>query len=383
MSTHLSWLIKLRWGAVLTQALLVVAVDRTTVPLPVAPLLAMLAAIALSNALLLVWSRRTERVAPHILGGTLALDVAVLTAMLALTGGSLNPFTSLYLVHIALAAVVLDARWIWTLVALSAAGFALLFVRTPPMSDADHAKHMQIHLKGMWLAFTFSALFIGYFVSRVQSALAHERRELEKARAREARNEKLAALATLAAGAAHELATPLSTIAVVAKELDLRLRRTESDPALVEDAALIRAEVARCRAVLDQLSADAGQSAGEPNAKTTVGEILRAAANELPQVRVDLDGAAEIALNLPTRAAVMALRGLLKNAKDASPETEVTVVARKERDRVAIEIVDRGSGMDEATLARIGEPFFTTKPPGRGMGLGVFVARSVIEHVGG
>jgi two-component system sensor histidine kinase RegB len=375
-------LIKLRWGAVLTQALLVIAVDRTTVSLPVVPLLAMLAAVAASNGLLFFWSRRRADVAPRVLGLTLAFDVAVLTAMLALTGGSLNPFTSLYLVHIALAAVVLDARWIWTLVALSAAGFALLFVRTPRMSDADHAKHMQIHLQGMWIAFTFSALFIGYFVSRVQSALVHERRELERARAREARNEKLAALATLAAGAAHELATPLSTIAVVAKELDLRLRKTESDPSLIEDAALIRQEVARCRAVLDQLSADAGLSTGEQRAKTTLAELVQAATSEL-SVEIDLDSVGDTALQLPSRATVMALRGLLKNAQDASEGESVHLKARRESDRVAIEIVDRGPGMDAATLARIGEPFFTTKPPGKGMGLGVFVARSVIEHVGG
>lgn len=383
----LSWLIRLRFGAIASEAVLIAAVDRTTIPLPVASLLVVLGFLLGSNVALLAFARRRARVSPAVLFVALAVDVAALTGMLSFTGGPLNPFTSLYLVYIALAAVVLDARYIWALVALSAAGYALLFLEsTRPLeiAAADHVTHMRIHLKGMWLAFMVAALFIGYFVSRIQRALAEQREELERVRGQQARSEKLAALATLAAGAAHELSTPLSTIAVVAKELQRRLQAL-GDEAALDDAKLIRDEVARCRGVLDQLAADAGGSLGEQAESIAISALIARAAEGLRiEPRIDVDPAvAQRALAVPARATAVALRGLLKNAGDADPEGEVRVHVHPAGDELRIAIADRGAGMDAATLARVGEPFFTTKEPGRGMGLGVFVTRGVIEHLGG
>lgn len=390
--TNLSWLVKLRWGAIAAESALVLVVDRTTIALPIVQLFAVLAVVLASNVGLVVLLRAArgapERIREQHVGATLAFDVVALTVMLAFTGGPLNPFSSLYLVYIALASAVLGTRWIWTLVGLSAASFAILYVdsMSRELGAADHATHMRIHLKGMWLSFMVAALFIGYFVNRVQRALSLRELELAQIRAQQARGEKLAALATLAAGAAHELSTPLSTIAVVAKELAVALQKARVDPALVEDASLIREEVARCRTVLDQLAADAGGSVGDEPAPIPLDRLVALSCDGLaPSPRIDAHVDERAAtVRVPVRAVALAMRGVIKNAQDASPaDGEVVVRAATSGEQVRIEVRDRGAGMDPATLARVGEPFFTTKEPGRGMGLGLFLTRSVLEHLHG
>ncbi len=384
------WLLRLRWGAVVAQAVFVLAADRfSSFQLPVGRLLAVLAIVAASNAILSAYARGREipRALPT---AVLALDVVALTAMLWFTGGPLNPFTSLYLVNIALAAAVLDGPATWTVVVLSTVCFGALFVDSAYLNTrldgADHAMHMRLHLKGMWLSFMVAALFIGYFVRRVQRELELEREALTQLRAQRARGEKLAALATLATGAAHELATPLSTIAVVARELERRLETM--DAGLAEDARLVREQCTRCRAVLDQLSADAGGGVADETRPVAVEELLAMSVEGLrstPPVSTAVDASlVGRALVVPPRSLAMALRGVVKNAQDASDTASmVRVSARATSNSVELLIEDRGPGMSKETLAHAGEPFFTTKEPGAGMGLGLFLTRTVLEQLEG
>src|SRR5262249_2640716 len=137
-----------------------------------------------------------------------------------------------------------------------------------------HGEFLVMHVQGMWIAFGIAAGFIVYFVSRVT-------RELGRARAYAARAEKLGSLATLATGAAHELSTPLSTIAVVAKELERDLEQGVSAQEATSDARLIRQEVERCREILLQMTADAGGAAGEGFQRISVSELLEAAMSGL------------------------------------------------------------------------------------------------------
>jgi len=308
------------------------------------------------------------------------LDVALLTGLLYLTGGPLNPFGFLYLVQIALATVILHAAWTWALVLLAFAGFGLLLVDHEPLPISDRTRMI-----GMWVALGVSSAFIVHFLLRVTAALATRENELAEARNLGARQERLASLATMAAGAAHELATPLGTVALVAKELERHL--AGKDPALVDDARLIREQVGRCRAILDQMAGGAG-AAGESLSRVTVtallDEALTGARDEPPVVRQIAAEVAAAEVRLPSRAVAQALRSLITNAQDASPpDAQVTLSAVLRADVLAIDVADRGRGMSEELLARIGEPFFTTKQPGRGMGLGLFLARAVVESVGG
>jgi two-component system sensor histidine kinase RegB len=386
MQTDLSWLVRLRWGAIAGQLVTIAAVHYwLRIQLPLGPLVGLVAVEAVTNLGCAPLARRFGR-NETIVGGVLVLDVLLLTGLLYFTGGPSNPFSFLYLVYVALAAVVLRAPWIWAIVALSLACSGALFAEHIflPLDHSDprsHMMHMAMHLQGMWVALAVGALFIAFFVTRIRSALARREGELTEARARVARSERLASLATLAAGAAHELSTPLATIALVAREVDRRL----TDDAAREDMRLVRQEVERCRAILQQLAADAGGVTGEGVVETTLGDLVHEARDGLSGVDVELPGeTGATMLRVPLHALVQSVRSVLKNALEAAPPGAPVAVRAEAGDGWAqIEVRDRGAGMTRAVLDRVGEPFFTTKQPGSGMGLGLFLARLVVEGLGG
>jgi two-component system sensor histidine kinase RegB len=389
---HLSWLVQLHWWAILGQAVVIVAADALTgVVLPSKTLVALLVAEVAGNLALGAWSARV-RVTDGAIAAVMLLDVAVLTVLLDLTGGAANPFTTLYLVNVALAAVLLPPRWSWALMAASVLGFVGLFVHEELAGPGHHVRMpsdprhlMTSHLRGTWVALTLSAIFVVFFVQRVAAALAVRDRELEQARLVAARREKLASLATLAAGAAHELGTPLGTIAIVAKELERALASDARDEVRA-DLRLVREMVARCRAILNRMSARAGENAGEGLERIPAGAWCEAALDGLrDRERVVVEHVApEAAIVGPPLALGDALRGLLKNALQASgSHARVVLRIDAERGRVRASVRDRGPGMPPEVLARVGEPFFTTKGPGDGMGLGLFLTRALAEQIGG
>jgi two-component system sensor histidine kinase RegB len=390
---NLAWLVRLRWLAVISQALAVLVVKSLVgIELSLRPLLSVVLVTALSNLGLMLWLKRQPHIQPWMAASVMSLDFLLLTALLYLSGGPSNPFTVLYLVNIALAAVVLEPGYAWTLCALSTACFGALFM-LPPRSElmdkamAMHHHHhhqaeepMNLHLKGMWVAFFVAATVIAYVVTRVTRDLDRQRSEAAAARTRALRSERLAALATLSAGAAHELATPLATIAVVAKELERELLQAQGNAG---DARLIREEVERCKHILTQMASDAGESMGEAFTRIDARALLALALEEVAErerVQLVVDGTAP--LHVPARAWARALRGLIRNALQAGSGA-VTVEVRGSREHAEITVTDRGQGMTAEVLARVGEPFFTTKEPGRGMGLGVFLARALAERMGG
>jgi two-component system sensor histidine kinase RegB len=380
---NFSWLLTLRWAQITGQAATILGVAWfLSVELALAPLLGIVALGALSNLVATAWYQSQPDVAEWHLALVMALDVALLTALLYFTGGPHNPFSFLYLVQIALAAVVLRSQWTWMLAALSFGAFGALVLGHQPLLGQDNARD-----QGMWIALGVASAFIVHFLRRVTAALGERERELAEARARAARQERLASLATMAAGAAHELSTPLGTIALVAKELERALQRSGDQP-MIEDARLIREQVARCRAILDQMSGGPGEHLDEGNQAVSLADLVRESQigiRPAPRVRVDMTGGAAAArMLLPPRTVVQALRSIINNAQDASPpDREVLVAATRTGATVTVEVIDRGTGMSAEVLAHAGEPFFTTKEPGRGMGLGLFLARAVIESVGG
>ena len=319
----LDWLIRLRWGAVAGQvATIAVAWRVLHAPLPLERLVGLVLLLFLSN-LLLAFVRRPAAFPRALCGAALTLDTLLLTGLLHATGGASNPFSVLYLVYITLAAVVLGARWTWSLAALSVGCYGLLFATQQPMEHASHlAPEMQLHLQGMWVAFCVAAVLTAYFV--VQMSRATERRDAEMSamRDRAARSERLASLATLAAGAAHELGTPLATIAVAARELERSIRTLAGvqEAALVEDAALIRSEVDRCRAILNRLGAQVGQTPGEAPVEVTASELLEAVVRSLPErerTRLLTSAQGDAVVRVPRNAVLQVAGNLLRNALDA------------------------------------------------------------------
>lgn len=381
------WLVRLRWVAVVGQlAVIAVAVVPLRLTLPLGPMLGLAAVVAATNVWLM---QRLRHGAP--LGNTgiallLAADTTVLTALLALAGGIQNPFSALYLVNVVLATVVVGGLLTWALVAYSIACYGLLFF----LPSAHHAHHLMgmfpLHLEGMWAAFTVTALVTAYFVTRISAALARSDAERIALQRRAALDDKLAALSTLAAGAAHELATPLATMGLVADDFEAAAAQGGLPPAFHDDARLLKEQIARCRDILHQLSADSGAAVGELPVELPVGALLERVLASLPEprrARVErLPSCDKVRLSVPPRAFTQVLRNLVSNALDAG-EGPVTLSADAVGENVRFVIEDRGAGMPPEVLARVGEPFFTTKAPGRGMGLGVFLARAVIERQGG
>jgi len=444
-----AWLIRLRWGAALTIALAVIIAELVfAMGLRLSLLLGLIVPAVLSNVWLEGRRRRASPAEPALLGAVLLLDALTLTALLYFSGGPTNPFSSLFLVYITLAAVLLGTRWTFAILGVCVLSFGLLFVDHVPVSalsahggtsatpsehaghagHAGHAEHagnagsgdtigaaparrdagFDGHLYGMFVAFAASATLIAAFVTRLSEALRAREGELSAAREKAGR---LASLTTLAAGAAHELGTPLGTIAVAARELagEAKARGCE---AMSEDALLIRAEASRCRAILDRMATRAGGATGEAPTTFALAELFEELRESLGERRASLLECEPLSIasaerrprgaegadpaqpssaeampgqaTLPRKTVTQVLDGLVRNGLDASPSgARVTLRARAWERRLRFEVIDRGEGMDSETLRRAGEPFFTTKDPGRGMGLGLFLAKTVAEQLGG
>jgi len=397
----LQWLARLRWLAVAGQTLAaLIAVFVLRLQLPLAAMELIIAVTALSNlALQFVIGPRAGRMSlslsPALVPGVLVLDVLLLTALLLCSGGAGNPFSILYLVHIAMAVATLPEAWSWMVAATATACYALLFLW--PLEFRGPLQLTPVAAAAAnWVAVTLVAIVIAYFVGRMNRSLRRHQRELIDARERAGRNERLAALTTLAAGAAHELNTPLSTIAVVARELELlgeKLSLPAAESAggaagFVQDARLIRQEVNRCQFILSRMRLDAlhGESPGEesPAAMDELLKELQADFNSgETTLRVKCEG--ELSMTpIPARTLRQALAILIDNAMDASPPgkaVDLAIVARN--GDIVFEVSDGGAGMSDDVCRRAGEPFFTTKPPGVGMGLGLFLARLLAEKLGG
>jgi len=396
-----AWLLHLRWGAVAAQVLLVlIAGLYLKITLPYRIIYGILAFEIITNFMFSFLKKKETAMADRLFILAMFLDTALLSLLLYYSGGPLNPFTFLYLVHITLGAILLPPRWSWSLASFTIGCYAALFF-LPAEGGLGQACHpepgmlpslsdpLRIHLQGMWVAFAVTAFFIVFFVSRIQLALARHQKTMADLQDEKTKSEKMAALATLAAGAAHEFATPLSTIAVAAGEMLHALRKnTEADcPELLADVTLIRDQVKRCKDILFHLATDAGEQMGEAFTDFSMDELMENLSNTLPDSSKNQVHYANktkgLLVRLPLRTLRRIVRGLIKNGLDADPSSPVLVECRQDATKLYIEISDNGLGMAPDIAARATEPFFTTKEPGKGLGLGLFLAKSTAERFGG
>lgn len=401
---NLQWLIHLRWSAILGQLITVLVVRfGLGVGLPLGALFGVIGVEFGTNAMLLgvlrvavarrlgdqgldgVGAHGPDRLRALVLGVTL-LDLVLLTVLLALTGGTANPFSVFLVVHLALAAVLLPLRLTLVAVVAVLGGLVIIDLGYAPVTEL--AEDAALRGWGTVVALALTSLLTVYFVSRVTSALVDRSEQLESERERRERRRHLEALGTLAAGTAHELGTPLSTIAIVAKELERRLERTDASEDDKSDARLIRQEVARCRRILGRMSTDVGGGVGEVLVATTLEELGQEVIAEVPAAsRVVLeagDGGSGPPFELPREGLATTLRALVQNGLDASdPDGVVTLELRRPRAAIDIRVRDNGEGMTPGEAERALEPFYTTKDVGRGMGLGLYLASSYVESLGG
>jgi len=386
---HLKRLMLLRWvlacalGAAMTAAALGLGVS-----LPWARLAAVLLLLPAANLVAQTRMRRADRVGDAEFFLHLLLDAAVLSALFYLSGGSTNPFVSLYLLPLVIAATTLPARYAWSVAAVTAASYGLLFFFHLPLipSHPGHdATAFRLHLAGMWVNFVLSAGIIALFVARMAQAIRDRDAELARRREQAARDERIVALGTLAAGAAHELGTPLSTMAVVLGEM---AKDHASDAGLARDVATLRQQVDACKHTITRMVADAGQARAEGGGAQAVDEFLRETLERWrllrPSVSVSqrLSGSTPVPTILTEQTLRQAIVNLLDNAADASPHS-VELDCSWGRDRLRLEIRDRGPGLTREAEAHAGQAFFSTKRKGERSGIGLLLARATLERLGG
>jgi two-component system sensor histidine kinase RegB len=390
------WIVRLRYAMAAGQIATSVLVDRGLhIDLPLRFIVIAPALVLLSNVWLARETNSGEKAArvpeSALIGWLFILDTLCLTVVLMLTGGASNPFSLFYLVHITLSATILTQRQTWALGALSSLCFALLFRTYRPIAELEMHKHgdgVNLHLVGMWVGFSLASLLVTVFSGKISELLRERERSLLLMQEELAKKDRLASLVTLAAGAAHELSTPLGTIAVVANELERYATGSLQDSAVAEDSHLIRTEVERCREILQRLSVEGAEPAGEALENVRAGTLLtsleEAFAWRMP-LRIEAQDEARMAfVRVPRHAVEQALAALVKNAIDASPKgARVSVKAECAGNFLKVAVQDEGTGMSVETLRHAGEPFFTTKEPGKGMGLGIFLVRTLADRLGG
>lgn len=349
------------------------------IPMPLLPMGAVLLLMALFS-LTTVWRLRQDMPATQVefLVHLLA-DLTAFAVLVFFSGGVTNPFVSLMLVPVVIAAISLRPRWVWLLAAVAGGLYALLLFYYQPLAVADPVAAYGMHLGGMWFNFLISAGLIAFFVTRMHAALRTRDQELSSLRERQLRNERIVALGTQAALAAHELATPLATIQTTAHELASEFA---NDPDIGPDCRLLEKQAQACKHILTQLAARAPDTVPTAQALDT---WVRAMLERWQVLRPDARLTSKLSTDprdfIPPDGLEQAILNVLNNAADASPDAvELTTVLQP--DALQIDIADRGPGFSPEQKAQAGRVMFSSKP-GRGWGMGLALTHATLERVGG
>ena len=392
---RLRWLIRIRWAAFACLAVIFLGADYLLdLGLYTGIIVEILGLGCLSNAFLM-WVNRRPPECPDLLAGlTLVFDVLLLTGLLFVSGGYTNPFSMVFLAYVALAAVVLDARWTWGVFCVSLVCFFLLFflhIPLPQMAASSHHAHrggaagFSLHLHGMLVAFVCIGSIVAAFVTRMNREISEQAREISELRRLEEERKRLVALATLTAGVTHELATPLATLSLIGDDLASELK---GDPHWGEDVLVLQNELDRCAAILQRMRASNSELQGELPRSFPLRELLEELKSEFASAEAPVvfeeDGGTDIRILSLRHALMGSLQALIRNAVQAcSNGGTVTCRTELRSDDLVFTVQDTGVGMSEEVRARVGEPFFTSKSPGQGMGLGFYLTKLFALQVGG
>lgn len=317
----------------------------------------------------------------------LLIDVFALSALLYFSGGSTNPFISLFLLPLTIAATALPWRFTWAMAAITVGCYTLLLFNYVPLPH-DHSKHLvefNLHVSGMWFTFVLSTVIIAWFVVKMSISIRDRDKDLALAREQALRNEQIIALGTQAASAAHELGTPLSTMAIVSTELQ---QEYTDDAEFQNNIRILRDQITHCKQTLTQLLAKAGQDRTEDGSCQSVDYFLQQILDKWQLIRPSVKftynchGTKPAPQIMSTQLLNQSLLNLLNNAADAS-STCVDISSHWDSTALHLEIIDDGEGLTAEATQRAGEAFFTSKTPGQGFGIGLFLANANIERFGG
>ena len=338
-----------------------------------------------------VWRLRKEVPISELeLFAQLVADAAILIFILLATGGASNPLISYLLVLLAVGATILHQRYVNVFAIANIAVYTTFLLSELQAEHSDHmVENFQLHLVGMWVTFVVSAILITLFVTRMAEAIRSRELTLARSRENEMRNEQLVAIGTLAAGTAHALGTPLSTMSVLLTDLDKYSDEELKKMSIKEDISLLRQQVVRCKDSLNQLTRfynKADRQTRYDGAITTfMDEIQDYIVNIHPRANVrfeiqDSAQSANIPYDLSLRHAVI---NLVENAiKAANSQVIVTcLVSAKPDPLIEIIIQDDGPGIPASVMENMGVPFISTRKDS--MGLGIFLANAAIQRASG
>jgi two-component system sensor histidine kinase RegB len=388
---RLDTLVRLRWLAVIGQTTAVLVVEfGLEFEFPFWACLAVIALSAWLNILLRLRFHATQRLEPDRAAWLLAFDIAELAVLLFLTGGLQNPFSFLFLGPVLLSATALPPRYTLMLGGFAVAcGTVLVFVHYPlPWDSEDPLELPPIYMMAVWLSILLAIGFIGVYAWQI----TEESRQLADALAATelvlAREQHLSQLDGLAAAAAHELGTPMSTIAVIAKELE---RAIAPDAPHGDDVRLLREQAMRCRDILAKLTELS--ASGEPFDRmplaTLIEEVVAPHRNFGVAIEVRLPPDRSREPTGPRNPAILyGLGNFVENGVDFARE-KVVIEAQWSEEAVGVTITDDGPGFAAEILDRIGEPYVTSRPHKpdddaevTGLGLGFFIAKTLLERSG-
>ncbi len=387
---RLATLVGLRWLAIVGQAIGVLFVEfGLGFPMPLAECLMLISLSVLLNLWLVFRLGEGYRPTSAVATLQLAWDLCQLSGLLALTGGLQNPFSLLLLAPVSVSATTLPQRSTFILAALAVVLASLLsvFHLDLPWEPDKSLVFDRVYVIGIWVSIVCGTVFIAAYTNRV----AHEARQLSDALAATelalSRHEQLSALDGLAAAAAHELGTPLSTILLAAREI----RDEVPEGPVREDIALIIGQAQRCREILVKLRS-LRDTPGDPFAAVPVHELLAELITPLESgeksISIRTDKAAGPEPVIRRNAALLyGLGNLIENAAQFA-EGAVLIDASWDKVALTVTITDDGPGFPAELIARLGEPYLTTRArnaegaePG-GLGLGIFIAKTLLERTG-
>jgi two-component system, sensor histidine kinase RegB len=340
----------------------------------------------------------------------LVVDVIALSTLLFLTGGASNPIIWVFLLPIIVTGIMLPQSYAWYMVILTCSAYTILvghnvplpvieprMVSDPAMMSPELKHHLHImsdrhyfnlHIFGMWFGFVFSAGLVAYFVVELSKSLRDRERHLADARETALRDERAISLGTLAASAAHDMGTPLGTMAILVHELQQDFSN-ESYPDLHEKLEIMNQQILRCKEALSLMSASGGEMRAESgypmNLVEYIDEVLLQWRTHKPGAKLSLI----VTPSVYVKAAIIAERTLthsiiniLNNAVEASPvDKGVELHAYWDGLTVVLKVRDFGRGLPPALLNFAGkEPVVSDK---KGLGVGLFLAYTTINRLGG
>ena len=383
---RLRTLVLIRWVAISGQLVRISVVHfGLAFTLPLAPLLGAVALSAAINLVATALRPADARLSNAKAALFLAYDVIQLAFLIALTGGLENPFAILFLVPASISATILGLRSTVALAALVIVCVTIVAFLHLPLPWLDEAPALpRLYLLAIWVAVVLGTLFITAYAWRVASEARRMANALGATQMALSHEQNVSALGALAAAAAHQLGTPLATIAVVSRELE---RDLPADSPHLEDAKLLVSEVARCREILGRLSALGEGEADAPYGRLPVSGLAEAAAAPHRREGITLDvlahppeGSSAPEPSAPRRAEILhGLGNVIENAVQFCT-TRVDVVVAWNDQTVTMEVMDDGPGLTPSVLVRLGEPYVSSRRKSGRMGLGVFIAKTLLER---